>query len=131
MSRPPRSTCAQVPQNRRVAPWRDDNHVVQQELTALDKRSCASQNKALPLKTRTLPIGDVDQKVQLRAGQKTLKDLGAWNDTQPSAVKAVENRLGPSCTCRPPTLLKGVLFEDDGAYAAAELEAAQPSGTAD
>ncbi|MET9457664.1 hypothetical protein ABZY05_21680 [Streptomyces canus] len=116
MSRPPRSTCAQAPQNRRVAPWRDDNHVVQQELTTLDK--CASQNKALPLKTRTLPIGDVDQKVQLRAGQKTLKDLGAWNVTQPSAVKAVENRLGPflHLPARPlPTLLKRVLFEDDGA----------------
>ncbi|KUN74379.1 hypothetical protein AQJ46_02155 [Streptomyces canus] len=107
---------------------------MQQELTALDKRSCASQNKALPLKTQTLPIGDVDQKVQLRAGQKTLKGLGAWNVTQPLAVKAVENRWGPFLHLparRLPTLLKRVLFEDDGAYAAAELEAAQPSGTAD
>ncbi|MFG2469980.1 hypothetical protein ACGFXB_31595 [Streptomyces canus] len=61
--------------------------------------------------------------------------LGAWNVTQPTAVKAVENRLGPflhlPAACPLPTLLKGVLFEDDGAYAAAELEAAQPSGTAD
>ncbi|MCX5528755.1 extracellular solute-binding protein [Streptomyces bobili] len=101
----------------------DDNHIVQQELTALGKGSCASQNKALPLKIQTLPIGNVDQKVQLLAGQnalpvqfaaggtpqltktldkagqvldleKTLKDLGVWNDIQPAAVKTVENLYG-------------------------------------
>jgi len=91
----------------------------------------------------TLPIGNVDEKVQLRAGQhalpvqcggtpqltKTLDNAG-----QPTAVKTVENRLGPFLhpPTRPlPTLPKRVLFEDGGAYAAAELEAAQPSGTAD
>ena len=50
----------------------DDNHIVQQELTALGKGSCAAQNKALPLKIQTLPIGNVDQKVQLLAGQNAL-----------------------------------------------------------
>ncbi|WP_329268335.1 ABC transporter substrate-binding protein [Streptomyces pseudovenezuelae] len=101
----------------------DDNHIVQQELTTLGKGSCASQNKALPLKIQTLPIGNVDQKVQLLAGQnalpvqfaaggtpqltktldkagqvldleKTLKDLGVWDDLQPAAVKTVENLYG-------------------------------------
>ncbi|MDT0570302.1 extracellular solute-binding protein [Streptomyces sp. DSM 3412] len=101
----------------------DDNHIVQQQLTALGKGSCASQNKALPLKIQTLPIGNVDQKVQLLAGQnalpvqfaaggtpqltktldeagqildleKTLKDLGVWNDIQPAAVQTVENLYG-------------------------------------
>lgn len=101
----------------------DDNHIVQQELTALGKGSCASQNKTLPLKIQTLPIGNVDQKVQLLASQnalpvqfaaggtpqltktldkagqvldleKTLKDLGVWDDLQPAAVKTVENLYG-------------------------------------
>ncbi|NUO45740.1 MAG: extracellular solute-binding protein [Streptomyces sp.] len=101
----------------------DDNHIVQQELTALGKGACAAQNKALPLKIQTLPIGNVDQKVQLLAGQnalpvqfaaggtpqltktldkagqvldleKTLKDLGVWDDLQPAAVKTVENLYG-------------------------------------
>ncbi len=101
----------------------DDNHIVQQELTTLSKSSCAAQNKALPLKIQTLPIGNVDQKVQLLAGQnalpvqfaaggtpqltktldkagqvldleKTLKDLGVWDDLQPAAIKTVENLYG-------------------------------------
>ncbi|GLP67445.1 hypothetical protein TUSST3_40670 [Streptomyces sp. TUS-ST3] len=101
----------------------DDNHIVQQELTALGKGSYASQNKALPLKIQTLPIGNVDQKAQLlarqnalpvqiaaggtpqptktldKAGQvldleKTPKDLGVWNSLQPAAVKTVENLYG-------------------------------------
>jgi raffinose/stachyose/melibiose transport system substrate-binding protein len=101
----------------------NDNHIVQQALTALGKGSCASQNKTLPLKIQTLPIGNVDQKVQLLAGQnalpvqfaaggtpqltktldkagqvldleKTLKDLGVWNNIQPAAVKTVENLYG-------------------------------------
>ncbi|WP_030326109.1 extracellular solute-binding protein [Streptomyces sp. NRRL B-3229] len=101
----------------------DDNHIVQQELTTLGKGACAAQNKALPLKTQTLPIGNVDQKVQLLAGQnalpvqfaaggtpqltktldkagqvldleKTLKDLGVWDDLQPAAIKTVENLYG-------------------------------------
>ncbi|MFF7276911.1 extracellular solute-binding protein [Streptomyces griseorubiginosus] len=101
----------------------DDNHIVQQELTTLSKGSCAAQNKALPLKIQTLPIGNVDQKVQLLAGQnalpvqfaaggtpqltktldkagqvldleKTLKDLGVWDDLQPAAIKTVENLYG-------------------------------------
>lgn len=50
----------------------DDNHIVQQELTTLSKGSCAAQNKALPLKIQTLPIGNVDQKVQLLAYQNAL-----------------------------------------------------------
>ncbi|MET8983162.1 extracellular solute-binding protein [Streptomyces sp. NPDC004539] len=101
----------------------DDNHIVQEELTALGKGACATQNKALPLKIQTLPISNVDQKVQLLAGQnalpvqfaaggtpqltktldkagqvldleKTLKDLGVWDDIQPAAVKTVENLYG-------------------------------------
>ncbi|AZP14817.1 extracellular solute-binding protein [Streptomyces aquilus] len=101
----------------------DDNHIVQEELTALSKGTCAAQNKALPLKIQTLPIGNVDQKVQLLAGQnalpvqfaaggtpqltktldkagqvldleKTLKDLGVWDDLQPAAIKTVENLYG-------------------------------------
>lgn len=101
----------------------DDNHIVQQELTTLSTGACKTPNQALPLKIQTLPIGDVDQKVQLLAGQnalpvqfaaggtpqltktldkagqvldleKTLKDLGAWDDIQPAAVKTVENLYG-------------------------------------
>jgi raffinose/stachyose/melibiose transport system substrate-binding protein len=101
----------------------DDNHIVQQELTTLSTGACKTSNQALPLKIQTLPIGDVDQKVQLLAGQnalpvqfaaggtpqltktldkagqvldleKTLKDLGAWDDIQPAAVKTVENLYG-------------------------------------
>ncbi|WP_181802018.1 ABC transporter substrate-binding protein [Streptomyces shenzhenensis] len=101
----------------------DDNHIVQQELTTLSKGSCTPQNKALPLKIQTLPIGNVDQKVQLLAGQnalpvqfaaggtpqltktldkagqvldleKTLKDLGVWDDLQPAAIKTVQNLYG-------------------------------------
>ncbi|MEW2563172.1 extracellular solute-binding protein [Streptomyces griseorubiginosus] len=101
----------------------DDNHIVQQELTTLGKGACAAQDKALPLKIQTLPIGNVDQKVQLLAGQnalpvqfaaggtpqltktldkagqvldleKTLKDLGVWDDLQPAAIKTVENLYG-------------------------------------
>ncbi|WP_042394352.1 ABC transporter substrate-binding protein [Streptacidiphilus carbonis] len=101
----------------------DDNHIVQQELTTLSTGACKSQNQALPLKIQTLPIGDVDQKVQLLAGQdalpvqfaagstpqltktldkggqvqdleKSLKDLGVWDDIQPAAAKTVENLYG-------------------------------------
>ncbi|MFM9656943.1 ABC transporter substrate-binding protein [Streptomyces scabiei] len=101
----------------------DDNHIVQQELTTLSKGACKTQNTALPLKIQTLPIGNVDQKVQLLAGQnalpvqfaaggtpqltktldkagqvldleKTLKDLGVWDDLQPAAIKTVENLYG-------------------------------------
>jgi raffinose/stachyose/melibiose transport system substrate-binding protein len=101
----------------------DDNHIVQQELTTLSTGACKTPNQGLPLKIQTLPIGDVDQKVQLLAGQnalpvqfaaggtpqltktldkagqvldleKTLKDLGAWDDIQPAAVKTVENLYG-------------------------------------
>ncbi|MGW7165173.1 ABC transporter substrate-binding protein [Streptomyces sp. NPDC054884] len=101
----------------------DDNHIVQQELTTLSKGACKAQNTALPLKIQTLPIGNVDQKVQLLAGQnalpvqfaaggtpqltktldkagqvldleKTLKDLGVWDDLQPAAIKTVENLYG-------------------------------------
>ena len=101
----------------------DDNHIVQQELTTLGGGLCKAQNSALPLKIQTLPIDGVDQKVQLLAGQnalpvqfaaggtpaltktldkagqvldleKTLKDLGVWNDLQPAAIKTVENLYG-------------------------------------
>ncbi|MFJ9379578.1 ABC transporter substrate-binding protein [Streptomyces sp. NPDC101455] len=101
----------------------DDNHIVQQELKALSTGACKTQNTALPLKIQTLPISNVDQKVQLLAGQdalpvqfaaggtpaltktldkagqvldleKTLKDLGVWDDIQPAAVKTVENLYG-------------------------------------
>ncbi|GAA1962925.1 ABC transporter substrate-binding protein [Kitasatospora viridis] len=101
----------------------DDNHIVQQELTSLGAGACKAQNAALPLQVQTLPIGDVDQKVQLLAGQdalpvqfaagnapaltktldkagqvldlqKTLTDLGVWDDIQPAAVKTVENLYG-------------------------------------
>jgi len=101
----------------------DDNHIVQQELTALGNGTCATQNKALPLKVQTAPISDVDQKVQLLAGQNalpvqfaagnapaltktldkagqvldlepTLKKLGVWDDIQPAAVKTVRNLYG-------------------------------------
>ena len=94
----------------------DDNHVVQQELTSLSSGSCKTANDALPLKIQTVPISGVDQKVQLLAGQnalpaqfaagnapalakqltkagqvadleKTLKDLGVWDNIQPAAVK--------------------------------------------
>lgn len=117
---------------------------MQQELTALGKRSCVSQNKVLPLKTprrcrsamstRRCNSAPVSTPCPCSAGgtpqlTKTLDNAG-----QPTAVKTVENRLGPflHLPTRPlPTLPKRVLFEDGGAYAAAELEAAQPSGTAD
>jgi raffinose/stachyose/melibiose transport system substrate-binding protein len=101
----------------------DDNHVVQQELTSLSTGACKAQNQALPLKIQTVPIGNVDEKVQLLGGQgalpvqfaagnapaltksldkagqvldleKTLKDLGVWDDIQPAAVKTVENLYG-------------------------------------
>jgi len=101
----------------------DDNHVVQQELTSLSSGSCKTANDALPLKIQTVPISGVDQKVQLLAGQnalpaqfaagnapalakqltkagqvadleKTLKDLGVWDNIQPAAVKTVENLYG-------------------------------------
>lgn len=101
----------------------DDNHIVQQEMTALSKGACTAQNSALSLKIQTLPITTVDQKVQLLAGQnalpaqfaaggtpaltqklfkagqildlkKTLTDLGVWNDIEPAAVKTVENLYG-------------------------------------
>lgn len=101
----------------------DDNHIVQQELKSLSTGACKTQNAALPLKIQTLPISNVDQKVQLLAGQnalpvqfaaggtpaltktldkagqvldleKTLKDLGVWDDIQPAAVKTVENLYG-------------------------------------
>ncbi len=101
----------------------DDNHIVQQELTTLSKGACTTQNTALPLSIQTLPIGNVDQKVQLLAGQdalpvqfaagnapaltktldkagqvldlqKTLTQLGVWDDIQPAAVKTVENLYG-------------------------------------
>jgi raffinose/stachyose/melibiose transport system substrate-binding protein len=101
----------------------DDNHIVQQELTALGGGPCKTQNTALPLKIQTLPISDVDQKVQLLAGQnalpvqfaaggtpaltktldkagqvldleKTLKDLGVWESLQPAAVTTVRNLYG-------------------------------------
>ncbi|MCX4854324.1 hypothetical protein [Streptomyces canus] len=82
-----------------------------------------------PQLTKTL-----DEAGQVLDLTKTLKDLGAWNVTQPTAVKTVENRLGPflHLPTRPlSTLPKRVLFEDGGAYVAAQLEAARPSGTAD
>ncbi|MEV7886468.1 ABC transporter substrate-binding protein [Streptomyces sp. NPDC002817] len=101
----------------------DDNHIVQQQLKSLSTGACKAQNTALPLKIQTLPISNVDQKVQLLAGQnalpvqfaaggtpaltktldkagqvldleKTLKDLGVWDDIQPAAVKTVENLYG-------------------------------------
>lgn len=101
----------------------DDNHIVQQELTTLSNGACKAQNDALPLKIETLPISNVDQKVQLLAGQnalptqfaaggtpaltktldgagqvlnleKTLKDLGVWDSVEPAAVKTVENLYG-------------------------------------
>jgi raffinose/stachyose/melibiose transport system substrate-binding protein len=101
----------------------DDNHIVQQELTTLSTGVCQAQNAALPLKIETLPISNVDQKVQLLAGQnalpvlfaaggtpaltktldqagqvldleKTLKELGVWDSVEPAAVKTVENLYG-------------------------------------
>lgn len=101
----------------------DDNHIVQQELKTLSTGACKTQDAALPLKIQTLPISNVDQKVQLLAGQdalpvqfaaggtpqltktldkagqvldleKTLKDLGVWDDVQPAAVKTVQNLYG-------------------------------------
>jgi raffinose/stachyose/melibiose transport system substrate-binding protein len=101
----------------------DDNHIVQQELTTLGAGTCKTQNTALPLKIQTLPIGDVDQKTQLLAGQnalpaqfaaggtpeltktlakagqvqdleKTLRDLGVYDDIEPAAIKTVQNLYG-------------------------------------
>jgi len=101
----------------------DDNHIVQQELTKLSTGACTTQNQALPLQIQTVPIGNVDQKVQLLAGQSalpvqfaagnapaltktldkagqvlnletTLKSLGVWDDIQPAAIKTVQNLYG-------------------------------------
>jgi raffinose/stachyose/melibiose transport system substrate-binding protein len=101
----------------------DDNHTVQQELTTLSKGACTTQNASLPLSIQTVPIGNVDSKVQLLAGQNalpvqfaagnapaltktldkagqvldlqsTLQQLGVWNDIEPAAAKTVENLYG-------------------------------------
>lgn len=101
----------------------DDNRIVQDELTTLSSGTCKTANSALPLKVQTLPLGEVDQKVESLGGQnalpvqfaaggtptltrqldragrvldlaKTLKELGVWDSIQPAAVKTVERLYG-------------------------------------
>lgn len=101
----------------------DDNQIVQDELTTLSTGACKAENDALPLAISTMPISDVDQKVQLLASQDalpaqfaaggtpaltkqldeagqvvdleaTLKDLGVWENVQPAAITTVENLYG-------------------------------------
>jgi raffinose/stachyose/melibiose transport system substrate-binding protein len=49
-----------------------ENTTIKTELATLAKTSCAAANKALPLTVDTVPQTNLDQKLQLLAGQKAL-----------------------------------------------------------
>ncbi|MFF5898688.1 ABC transporter substrate-binding protein [Streptomyces argenteolus] len=96
-----------------------ENTAVKTALTTLSKGACTKENKALPLKTETVPQASLDQKLQLLAGQdalpvqfaagnapaltnqlegsgkiadleKELKELGVLDQIEPAAVSTVK-----------------------------------------
>ncbi|MFC8230291.1 ABC transporter substrate-binding protein [Streptomyces sp. NPDC057287] len=96
-----------------------ENTAVRTALTTLSKGACKAENKALPLKTETVPQASLDQKLQLLAGQdalpvqfaagnapaltnqlegsgkivdleKELKELGVLDRIEPAAVSTVK-----------------------------------------
>ncbi|MEU1217054.1 ABC transporter substrate-binding protein [Streptomyces sp. NPDC005791] len=96
-----------------------ENTAVKTALTTLSEGACKAENKALPLKTETVPQASLDQKLQLLAGQdalpvqfaagnapaltnqlegsgkiadleKELKRLGVLDQIEPAAVSTVK-----------------------------------------
>src|SRR5262249_6686027 len=53
-------------------PTNAENTTIKTELATLAKSSCAAANKALPLAVDTVPQANLDQKLQLLAGQNAL-----------------------------------------------------------
>lgn len=100
-----------------------ENTTVKTALGTLSKGACAAENKTLPLKVDTVPQTSLDQKLQLLAGQnalpvqfaagnapaltdqlyksgkiadleKKLKDLGVYDQIEPSAVSTIKALYG-------------------------------------
>jgi raffinose/stachyose/melibiose transport system substrate-binding protein len=100
-----------------------ENTTVPELLTGLSTDQCATENTALPLKVETVPQTQLDQKLQLLAGQnalpaqyaagnapaltkelaeggqvvdfqKTLTDLGVIDQVEPAAISTIEALYG-------------------------------------
>jgi len=100
-----------------------ENTTIPGQLTALADDQCKAENTALPLKVETVPQTNLDQKLQLLAGQnslpvmyaagnapdltktldksgnvvdfeKALTDLGAIDDIEPAAVSTIKALYG-------------------------------------
>ena len=61
-----------------------ENTTVQDTLKKLSTTACSAQNKALPLAVSTVPQANIDQKLQLLAGQKALPTV--FQPSLPSTV---------------------------------------------
>ncbi|MGA1836578.1 extracellular solute-binding protein [Herbiconiux sp. 11R-BC] len=101
-----------------------ENKVIASELTTLSTGQCSAENTALPLDSQTVAQADVVQKITLLASQdalpvqfvagtaqvkpdgdlgkngllldyeKTLTDLGVWDDILPAAVSTIKSVYG-------------------------------------
>jgi raffinose/stachyose/melibiose transport system substrate-binding protein len=100
-----------------------ENTMIPGQLTALSEDQCKAENSALPLKVETVPQTNLDQKLQLLAGQnslpvmyaagnapdltktldksgnvldfeKALTDLGAIDDIEPAAISTIKALYG-------------------------------------
>jgi raffinose/stachyose/melibiose transport system substrate-binding protein len=108
-----------------------ENAIIRNGLTALSQNECAAANKAMPLKSETVAQADVVQKITLLASQnalpvmfvagtaqakptgdlgknhlivdyeKTLKDLGVWDDILPAAASTVKSAYGGAMASLP------------------------------
>ena len=100
-----------------------ENTTIPDELTKLSENQCKAENDALPLKIETVPQTQLDQKLQLLAGQdalpvsfaagntpaltqtldeagqlldfeKTLDDLGVLDKVSPAAISTIKSLYG-------------------------------------
>lgn len=129
-----------------------ENAIVRNEFTALAKGECATAEKAMPLKTETVAQAEAVQKVTLLAGQnalpvmfvagtaqvkpdgdlgknnlivdyeKTLKDLGVWDNILPGAAQTVKSVYGQMSSLPFQYNIEGIfynkkLFADQGVQA--------------
>lgn len=126
-----------------------ENAIVRTEFAALAKGECATAEKGMPLKAETVAQAEVVQKITLLAGQnalpvmfvagtaqvkpdgdlgknqlvldyeKTLKDLGVWDNILPAAAQTVKSVYGGMVSLPYQYNIEGIfynkkLFADQG-----------------
>jgi raffinose/stachyose/melibiose transport system substrate-binding protein len=120
-----------------------ENQVIAKELTTLSTDQCTTENDALPLDSQTVAQADVVQKITLLASQdalpvhfvagtaqvqpdgdlgkndllvdyeKTLTDLGVWDDILPAAASTIKSVYGGMVSLPYQYNIEGIFYNKD------------------